>query len=1203
MVKDDSDIVISGAAENNLKNIDVRIPLNQITCVTGKSGSGKSSLVDQIVAKESQRLQRITAGTASEYDKYVRPDFQHIKNLPNAVAIKQAEATRTDSSSVATYSGLNDRLRKLFVTEGQIVCHCGHTVDNTVDKDKLTLVLEQRLGDETYLFYSLISKNKPIDIGLFKRFCADYAVDRFIVDGKDKLFDVKGLSKLNKQKRFTVRALIGNSDKSNLSDLNLARFPIQSLQVYHAETCLINFKHHAFCYHCYSLYQSKSISLFTRKQLSRHSGACLTCAGKGDQKVINYASLINAERLITDLEFLNLANNGKAYKYINLQNSYLPRFAKENRIDTGTSFGKMKKSEQEEILGFLTDRLEKYLNHDKLKAFIIDKTCADCQGSGFSHDALSVFYRNKTIFDVLNLTLAEALVFFAETELQPILDALNKLALGHLALDRATPTLSGGELQRLKLVEVIIQRSEPLLLIIDEPSVGLHRNDLHNLFSLFNELVAQGNTLLIVDHHPWVIANSDNQIAIGPSSGAQGGRLVAAQKPVTETRQPWGKESNQQAFSEVTFTDISHHNIHRQSVDLPLHQLVCLVGVSGSGKSSLVQYIAENSQNIFDDVISLNQFSIGKNKRSTIATYLGIADSLRAIYAATEQSLFLDLGKSDFSSNSRAGACKVCAGLGEFNHMPCYGCNGQKLNPFILSITIDEKNISESLQVPIEEFETAIPSLFIHKKLHKALKTLIELGLGHLTLGREIPSISGGEAQRVKLAKYLVQNNNAITNAKVHNLLILDEPSQGLNSADSLSVLRLLQQLVGYHNSLLIVEHNEVLIRQSDYVIELGPQAGHLGGEITFAGQAEAYFNRSSKLDTKYEIVPDNAVEPTSVVEPIELYPSALANNQVDTTYFDKLEQLYTSYRLLTQEPEVVYFSNKKQMYQHYLAHFSTKPLYFNPFSSLFINSPFISRDDIERTLLSLKNFMFQEVNIAGSAVSLSQASKQIDNSNCWNVLVEAKDFNQAFELGSGWVVTESKGGFYNFSVPMLSLQEKIFATKAVSKNSFNLFYNKCPYCDGQGEVELSEGMIADPKLSILDVNFYKSELASVIKAKLLRKLKLTVSTFKQQKLFDFYKPFAEFTGQELTIYQQGFPAHQFVKKGGRVSAKGDIIAWSGMTRFLLDNIKYFPAQGKQLLLDSLTRQQCSACGGSRYNHRLNYYFTQMHKEGRSQNV
>lgn len=1190
MTREDTDIIVFDAAENNLKHINVRIPLNQITCITGKSGSGKSSLIERVIAKESKRLQKITTGTASEYDKYVRPNFRYIRNLPNAILIKQTQAMRTESSSVATYSGISDGLRDLFLSDGEIVCRCGQHVDNTVDKDQILQVLEQILADETYHFFSLISKNKLIDISLLKSFSSEFAIEKFVVDGKDKIFDIKALSKLSKINKFTIKAFIGSANKSDLASLNLDQFQITSLQVYHAETCHYDFKYNTFCYHCYSLYQSKSISLFTRKQLNRGSGACLSCSGKGNQKAIDFSRLINPKRLITDIDFLNLANNGKAYKYINLQNSYLPRFAKENTIDSSIFFYQMAKQEQEVILRFLEDKLEKYLDHDNLQEFITDKICNICQGSGFNRYALSVFYRNKTIADVLTLTIAEALLFFAETEFQPTLNALNKLALSHIALDRKTNTLSGGELQRLKLVEVITQKSEPLLLIIDEPSIGLHYSDLNNLLSLFRELVAQNNTLLIIDHHPLVIANSDNQIEIGPGSGVRGGNLVVVQESSAETLPLLIKISSSNISAKVTYDSINYHNIISQRVEFPIHQLVCLVGVSGSGKSSLAHYIAENSDEYFDEVIFLSQFTIGRNKRSTVATYLGIAEQLRDLYVSTEQSQLLGLSRGDFSSNSEIGACKVCTGLGGVNGVKCYSCDGQRYNPCILSIVIDEKNISECLKIPIDELSETAPTLFMHEKLNKVLITLIELGLGHLTLGQDIPSVSGGEAQRIKLARYLVDNNNGIVNVDKHNLLILDEPSQGLNNIDSMAVLKILKKLVGYGNSVLVIEHNDIIVAQADFIIEMGPHAGHLGGKVTFAGQAEDYFRQRAKytVEVKCSVKLENQSQ---------IYPSAAANNKVDTTFFERLEDIYSSYCLVSSEHNVSYFLNKSLMHQHYINYFATSRLFFNPFSSFFINSPLISLDEIEITISRLKKFKLKDVMIDGSLVGISHACELIDNTNCWSILVEAKDFNQAFELGCGWVVILDSNSSLHLSVPMLSLKNKVFAPRNISKNSFNPFYNKCSYCNGLGVVNISDWLILNPMLGILDVGFYQRELAPVIKSKLLRKLKLIVSTFKQQKLFDFSKPFSEYSEQELIIYHQGLPTHNFVKEGGSEAAKRDIIAWPGMVQFLLNNVKYFSEQNTLKFRESLKCKHCAVCGGNKYNQRLNYYLSQTHHE------
>lgn len=1188
MIENSTDIRIFGAAENNLKKIDVRIPLNKITCITGKSGSGKSSLVQGIIARESQRLHRIVAGTATDFEKHVRADFLHIENLPDSVFIKQDQAMRTVSSSIATYSGLSDGLRKLFTDFGEIVCNCGKLVDDVVDKDKITGILGQVLTDQPYHFYSLISTKTPIDINLLKRFRAEYNIDKFVIDDNLKALDINEISKLSKHKKFTVKALIGSATNSSLVELKLSRFPTKTIQVFHAKTCLFNFKRDTFCHHCFSQHRSKSISLFTRAQLSRDSGACVACAGVGATKVIDFSTFINANRSIIDTDFLNLPNNGKAYKYVNLQNSYMLKFSKENSIDTSLIFKKFSKKDQSKILNFLEVKLESYIDHDQLQNHVIERPCLDCHGSGFNHHSLSVQYNKKTIADVLRLSLSEALTFFSGAEFHPILNALNKLSLGHLALDRRTNTLSGGELQRLKLAEVIIQKSEPLLLIIDEPSLGLHYQDLNNLLLLFRELAAQKNTLLLIDHHPWIIANSDHHIEIGPGSGAQGGNLVIPEKLKRKTPKPWIKTSIQDRSKIITFENINFHNIYQERVTFPSHQLVCITGVSGSGKSSLAQYIKKEGSDQFDEVISLSQHSIGKNKRSTIATYLNIADDIRTIYATTKRAKFLGLNKSDFNCSSQLWGSMPNAGLDQINDLPCFDASNCFFNPFTLSVVVDEINISEFLRLPVNEMQKTAPDLFACKKLNKTLLTIIEIGLGHLSLDREIPSISGGEAQRVKLAKYLTQHDSSISNPNKHNLLILDEPCQGLNSSDSIVVLELLRKLVDHQNTLLVIEHNDAIVDQADFIIELGPQAGHLGGKITFAGNAEDFLLK--KPD--YQIAQHKPVRAGSSTE---LYPSAVANNRVDHKHFERLEQIFLNYDLAPIESNVVYFVDKQQMRQHYLSKFSQGKLFFNPFNIQFIKSPFVSREQIDKTLFQLEKFNLDNIRVDDTDVSLRQASSLINNTNCWSALVDATDFNQAFELGGGWIVAQSDDAFWHLSVPLLSVQEKIFGPRSVSKDSLNPFYNRCQYCDGHGEVDFSEVYILNSNLSILDVDFYRGDFAQVMKTKLLRKLKLVAGMLNQQGLFDLTKPFKMFDNQDLIIYEQGLPGHKFLKNGGRDTAKGDIIEWHGMTRFFLENIKYFPAQAKQSFVASVIQKKCQACGGTGCNKRLSYYLDNMH--------
>jgi len=1190
MANKDNDIIILGATENNLKNINVRIPLNKITCITGKSGSGKSSLVDGIISREATRLKKITSGIASEYDLLVRPSFKDIHNLPNCISVKQECVIRTESSNVATYSGLNNYFRKLFVDKGHIICACGEEVHNTVSSNQVESIVYKLLDGRVYDFYSLIIKNKKIEIDKIKKFAILHNVEYFQVDGKNKKIDLKSLGKLDKLKNFTVKAYIGSVDKTNLSMLKLYKFPINTIEIYNSTSCVLNFSYQTFCSACYLEYQTKSISLFTRKNLSKLSGCCLYCAGKGVGKSFNLETLINKSVSVVDFSFLNIPHNGKSYKYINLQNTYIKKFIVANSIDNEVEFEFLSDKNKIQILDFLSEKLIKYIDHPKIQEFVIENECKKCNGSGFNRKATSVFYRNTNISQLLKLTIIEALSFFNNYGIDLTIKALHKLSLGHLSLDRKTTTLSGGELQRLKLVDVLAREADSYLLIIDEPSIGLHRDDLQSLLKVFKGIVKEQNTLLIIDHSPYVISQSDNIIEIGPSSGAKGGYIISGDNnnDLLEKIDLYRNKDNENTIS---FDNINYNNIIDQSITLPLNRLTCLVGVSGSGKSSLASYISKKGNESFNEVITLNQFGISKNKRSTIATYIGLSDELRELYALTTKAKLLDLSKSEFTPNSALGACEVCNGDGKLNGVVCSGCDGKKLNPYILSILLDGLNIYELNNIPINELKEFAPTVFSSVKICQSIQILNDLGLSHLTFGTGIPNISGGEAQRIKLAKYLLGNSHSILNDEQHNLFILDEPSQGLNPEDSFNVFKIIDNILSSNNTVLIIEHNDVLIRNSDYIIELGPKAGNLGGVVSFCGSTNDFFQQNKNPDESLDESLDE------VIDSDELYASAVLNNTVDTSYFTQLDEYYSKFKVISPDINVLNFDFKVDAYNYYKDNHPNHDLFFNPFCFQFQKSSLVSYDDIQNVFYQLKKFGITHVEVDGLNIEVDKAQFHVDNTNCWNVIVKSDTFEQAFELGNGWIILKTPSNLLHLTTSLLSIENKIVGVRKITKQSFNLYYNKCSTCNGKGNINFSDQFIRSSKENVLDVAFYHELFAKVVQEKLLKKLKLIFLTFNEQKLFNFNKPFDQFTSFELNLFHYGLPSHKFLKKNGRKSAKSDFIQWTGMTDFLINNMKYFTNDMKQSFEKSLQIKNCPTCLGNKYSNEFNYYLTELHNE------
>jgi len=1191
MVNKDTDIIILGATENNLKNIDIRIPLNKITCITGKSGSGKSSLVDKIISKESSRLQKITDGVASEYDLLVRPSFKEIHNLPNCISIKQECVVRTDNSNVATYSGLNDYFRKLFVDKGQIFCSCGEKVNNTVLSKQIEPLLFELLDDGIYDFYSLISKNKKIEIEKIEKFSLIYNIEYFKVEGKNKNIDLKSISRLDKLKNFTIRAYIGSVHKDNLSVLNLNKFPINTIEVYDSSSCIFNFSFQTFCSNCNLEYQTKSISLFTRKNLSSLSGCCHCCVGKGVLKILNLEKLINKDVPVSDFHFLNIPHNGKSYKYINLQNSYIKKFTLDNHIDE-VNFELLPNDEKVQFLDFISEKLIKYIEHPKVQEFILEEECKECNGSGFNRKATSVLYKNISISQLLKLTISDALTFFNNDSIDLTIKSLMKLSLGHLRLDRKTTTLSGGELQRLKLVDILARDSSSYLLIIDEPSLGLHRDDLQSLMKVFINIINEKNTLLLIDHNPFIISNSDNIIEIGPGSGVKGGYIVKTNtNDFFSDFNLYRKKSNINNTDFISFKNISYNNIIEQDINLPLNRLICLVGVSGSGKSSLASYISKNKKEQFNEIIMLNQFGITKNKRSTISTYIGVSDELRVIYTLTNRAKYLSLTKSDFTSNSFLGACEVCNGDGRLDEIICYGCDGKKINPFILSIMLDGINIYELNNIPINELKGVASTVVSNKKILRSIEVLIELGLGHLTFGTKIPSISGGEAQRIKLAKYFLENSNSILNSNTHNLLILDEPSQGLNTEDSINILKIIDNILSVNNTVLIIEHNDIMVKNSDYIIKLGPKAGDLGGIVNFCGLASDFF-RTNEFSDEFSDEFSHRKTHSS-----KIYPSAMINNTIDNSYFKKIDDFYLNFKVLSPDFNVLNFNSKGEVYNYYKNNYPNMDLFFNPFCFKFIMSSYVSYDDIKNVFILLNKFGITEVEVDGVSISTEKARSYVDNTNCWGVIVKADNFEQAFEFGNGWVIIKIPSNILNLTTSLLSIENKVIGVRSVTKKTFNLYYNKCQTCKGDGEVKFSDFFIKDYSKNVLDVEFYHELFTKVMQDKLLRKLTLIFSTFNSQKLFNFNKPFKDFSDLDIFIYHYGLSGHKFLKNGGRKSAKEDFIQWPGITNFLVSNSKYFSNELSQSFMKYIKIKKCPVCLGSKYNKELNYYLNEINDE------
>lgn len=771
-------IEVLSARENNLKDINVSIPINEITVVTGVSGSGKSSLVFDTVYSESERmfLESISTSRNGLTSQFKKPNVFKINNLLPAIAISQKYTNRNPRSTVGTATDIAKYIRLLFSKIASI------------DTDEIWVE-----GDFSY--------NNP------KSWC-----QKCKGTGEEYIIDIDKL--VDKRKSINQGAIL-YWDETNNSD-------------------------------------------YYKKLITETS------------KYYN----IDLDKPLVDLEKdkLEFILNGKSdvefsIRYKNYKNRY--------------------RTKKVSFVGVYREILEALENIDKpsilksIQKFLKKDKCSDCNGSRLKSELLKFKIYGKNIQYFNSLTVSELKLWltknsrenenlkdkvFAEVAQEVIrcIENLENVKLGYLSLDRSIPTLSGGEAQRLRLANQISCSLSGLLYVLDEPTMGLHVNDIKNIIFLINKLKEKGNTILMVEHNAEVMMKADNIIDIGPRGGIYGGYVIFNGSPIELIKNEQSSTANYlrnyrkntinageiHSNEYIRIQSATYNNINRQNFIVPLNQLVCITGVSGSGKSTFVEEILEPSiskkynvncgsiegvENI-SKVIKVEQSPIGRSPKSNVATYTGLFDIIRDMFASTYEAKKSNLNKSYFSFNIEGGRCDNCKGDGILKidmsfmgdtYIECNVCEGKRYKKNILDIKYNEKNIYDVLNMTVIE---AYEFLKLNKKASNILKCLIDVGLDYIKIGQSALTISGGEAQRIKLAKYLSEKN-------LKNILyILDEPSSGLHNEDTKRLVNLLKNIVKSGNTVVVVEHNPEVIRSSNYIIDMGNEGGASGGKVIDMG-------------------------------------------------------------------------------------------------------------------------------------------------------------------------------------------------------------------------------------------------------------------------------------------------------------------------------------------------------------------------------
>ena len=913
-------IIVKGARENNLKNIDIEIPKNKLVVMTGVSGSGKSSLAFDTIYAEGQR--RYVESLSSYARQFLggtdKANVDSIEGLSPSISIDQKTTNKNPRSTVATVTEIYDYFRLLYARIGVPYCPKHKTPIKSQSIEEMTnKVFDLEIGSKLEILSPVVYGEK----GAHEKVLDDLRKKGFTrvrVNGENR--DLSEDIKLEKNKKDTIlvvvdRIVLRDEDRSRIFDsletaskLSNGRVVINVI----GDKEFVMSEHYA-CPECDFSLPELEPRLFS---FNAPYGACPECKGLGVKQNISIDLIIpDKSKSILD----------GAIKPLNLdQNIYLTNIltvAKYYNIDLNIPVKDMNKEDLEIILygtnelinfeyvskngnkrytkdfyeGFVNNLERRYIEtssnwiREWIEGYMVETSCPKCKGARLNKDVLSVLVGKKNIYELTCMSISDLIVFFDNLklnkeqtkiseliikEIKSRLNFLNNVGLSYLTLNRSASTLSGGESQRIRLATQIGSRLSGVLYVLDEPSIGLHQKDNERLINSLKEMRDLGNTLIVVEHDEDTMRAADYLIDIGPKAGENGGYVVAAGTPEEVMKNDnsitgrylSGKENilvpKNRRSGNGLFIDIrgaKENNLKNINVKIPLNTLTVVTGVSGSGKSTLVNEILYktlrkelyNSKDIpgkvkeikglnnIDKVVDITQDPIGRTPRSNPATYVGVFDDIRDVFAEMKESKIKGYSKSRFSFNVKGGRCEACSGDGvkkiEMHflpdvYVPCDVCHGTRYNSETLSIKFKGKSIADVLEMRVSEaleFFSNVP------KVRDKLQMLVDVGLSYVKLGQSAPTLSGGEASRVKLAKELQKKPTG------KSLFILDEPTTGLHVDDIKKLLVILNRIVDNGDTVLIIEHNLDVIKVADYLIDLGPDGGSGGGRVLVTGTPE----------------------------------------------------------------------------------------------------------------------------------------------------------------------------------------------------------------------------------------------------------------------------------------------------------------------------------------------------------------------------
>ena len=927
-------IIIKGARENNLKNINLELPKNKLIVMTGVSGSGKSSLAFDTICAEGERryLESLSSYARQFLGGTEKPDVDTIEGLSPTISIDQKTTNKNPRSTVGTVTELYDYLRLLFARIGTPYCPTHKIpIKNQSIEEMTNKVMELEEKTKIVIESPVVEGKKGTHKDLIEDLRKDGYV-RVVIDGKQ--YDLSEDIELEKNKKHTINVIIDRLVMKEEIKSRLYESIETASKLAHGKVVIdvlgkekLLFSENFACPHCDFSLTELEPRLFS---FNAPYGACPECKGLGVKLVIDQDLIMpDKNKSILEGGIVTLGDDTEGLNFKKLE-----IVAKHYNIDLRKPIKKLTREELYIILygtneiihfnyssksgntfnnygtfeGIINNLERRYLEttstwiREWLENYMIELPCPTCKGSRLKKEVLSVLINKKNIYELTKLSIKDLYNFLETVKLTREQEQISKLlikeikdrlmflinvGLEYLTLDRMAGSLSGGESQRIRLATQIGTRLTGVLYVLDEPSIGLHQRDNDKLIDAMIKMRDLGNTLIVVEHDIDTMKKADYLVDIGPVAGDKGGYLVSSGTPeevANDENSLTGRYLSGKECIETPKTrrkgikktlkviGAKENNLKNISVNFPLGVFTCVTGVSGSGKSTLVnevlyKTIAHNLyptkdkpgkvkevkglENI-DKVVHISQSPIGRTPRSNPATYTGVFDEIRELFATTKEAKMLGYDKSRFSFNVKGGRCEACRGDGvkkiEMHflpdvYVPCEICHGARYNTESLKIKFKGKNIHDVLEMRVSEaleFFDNIP------KLKRKLEVLESVGLGYIKLGQPAPTLSGGEASRVKLAKELQKKPTGKT------LFIMDEPTTGLHTHDIKKLLAIINKIVDNKDTVIVIEHNLDLIKTADHIIDLGPEGGEGGGTIVATGTPEEIANVKESYTGQY---------------------------------------------------------------------------------------------------------------------------------------------------------------------------------------------------------------------------------------------------------------------------------------------------------------------------------------------------------------